>query len=122
MYNNEYWTEVKNTAECIAEQGFTEGDSTREEAEELINDWILHEYIDSHEWVIYNHNHLPILQHSDNENYMVANLGGAAEVLESDGISGLHCALAFWAFYGDIQDYLEEALDKQEAKQAAKAA
>ena len=115
MNNTEYWKEVNDTAECIIESATNDYDlDSYTDIEELINDVVLHETIDGHEYIIYTHNHLPILQHSPNDTYMVDNIGGLDESLKQ-GLDTLHCHLAFWAFYADVQEAVNDQLEKQEA-------
>ena len=119
--NTDYWVEVRSIAATIAEEAVEqakdkpdlEQDELKEAAEDIINDTLLHETIDGHEWIIYTAYHLPILQWTDNADYMVDNLGGADDVLKSSGVDGLHLAMAFWALYADVQDYIDDALDSE---------
>ena len=115
----DYWAQVEETAGSaietakahVAANAFGMNTEERAEAvEEAINDSILHETIDGHEWIIYYSYNLDILQHSANEDYMIDNLGGASEVLESSGLQGLHQALAYWALYADVQEAIQEQL------------
>ena len=123
MNNQEYWNEVNEIAEAIAEQAMLESDTgkqasiiVREDAEELINDSLLHEAIDSHQLVIYYSYNLDVIKHSDNAGYMQDNFGAEciAASLESGGIDGLHTAMAFWALYADVQDLISDKLDQYE--------
>lgn len=77
-----------------------------------------HEAIDSHEYIIYTAYHLPILQYSDNANYMVEELGNeiAGEVFHDKGLDGLHQALAYWAMLADTQEAIHELQDDIEEK------
>ena len=120
--NTEYWAQVNETAgsvietakeqvtitgcETLAEAGF------KEAVGEAINDGILHETIDGHQWIIYYSYNLDILQHSGNYEYMVNELGEdtAGQVLKEKGLLGLHQALAFWALYADVQEAIQEQL------------
>lgn len=111
--HSEYFKEVKSTASDLVFEALKECSNDSEQAMELINDGLLQEWVAGHEWVIYNAYHLAILQHSSNDEYMIDNLGedSAASTLKEGGLSGLHCALAFWAMYADIQDILSETMD-----------
>lgn len=110
---NIYYNQIQTLAKDIVLEALDQCDNYSEQALELINDSLLHEWIDGHEWIIYNAYHLPILQHSSNAEYMVDNLGEeeAASTLKERGLSGLHCALVFWAMYADIQDILSDTLE-----------
>ena len=111
--NTEYWREVEDTVTNIVDEALDQTD-TLEEAEELINDSLLHETIDSHEWVIYYSYNLDVLQHSDNADYMTDNIGGESEILKEKGIDGLHTALAYWALYADVQDRITAELEQHQ--------
>lgn len=110
---NIYYSEVQSITKELVLEALNQCDNDSEQALELINDSLLHEWIDGHEWIIYYRFHLPILQHSDNSDYMLDNLGAdyAASELKEKGLSGLHCALAYWAMYADIMDILNETMD-----------
>ena len=115
--SSQYWNEIQSLAVSIAEDAMAYCDNNREEAEELINDSLLHEMIDGHHWVIYNAYNLDVYQYSANSEYYIDNFGGddAAFVLKEKGLDGLHQALAFWALYADVQDKIGEALDGVES-------
>ena len=109
-----YWTEVNATANYVIELAietlqYDNEEVTTDNIQERINDCILHEQIDSHQYAIYNAYHLPILQYSDNAEYMVDNFGGdSVEHAMKQGVSSLFAAMAFWAFYADVSDLLTE--------------
>ena len=114
--SSQYWNEVEALANQIAQDAMEQTDNDRNEAEELINDSLLFETIDGHQWVIYNAYHLDVLQYSDNSDHYVAEFGteDAALVLKERGLDGLHQALAFWALYADVQEKISDALDEIE--------
>lgn len=116
----QYYQECENTASLIVSLAIESLQYDKEEINEesvndIIHDHILHEQIDSHEYVIYNAYHLPILQISSNDNYMIDNMGADCleHELKNNGLSGLHCALAFWAFYADVCEYLNDEINEQ---------
>ena len=120
LTSSDYYTECENTASLIVEQAietlqFDNEEVTEDAINDKIYDSILHENIDSHEYVIYNCYHLPILQISSNDEYMIENLGSdcLAHELENNGLSGLHMALTYWAFYADVSEYLEGEIAEQ---------
>ena len=115
--SSQYWNEVQSLAVSIAEDAMEQCNNRREEAEELINDSLLFETIDGHQWVIYYAYMLDVYQYSDNSDYYIDNFGGddAAYVLKEKGLDGLHQALAFWSLYADVQEKIEEALDGVES-------
>lgn len=114
--SSQYWNEVQSLAVSIAEDAMSACDNNRDNAEELINDSLLHETIDGHEWIIYNAYNMDVYQYSGNSDYYIDNFGSddAAYVLKEKGLAGLHQALAFWSLYADVQEKISEALDELE--------
>ena len=112
----QYWNEVNSLAQIIAEEAMQQSDNDRSDAEELINDSLLHETVGKHQWIIYNCYNLDVYQHSDNSSYMMDNFGDeeAGTILKDKGLDGLHCALAYWALYADVQENISDALDDVE--------
>ena len=113
----EYWTEIESIADDIIEEAMESADNDREQAEEEINDYRLHEWIDGHQWVIYYAYNIDVIRHSDNEDYMSDNFGGEemATVVKERGFNGLTTAMAFWCMYADVQDRLDAAFEAFEA-------
>lgn len=113
---SDYWREVESIAECIASESMADNDNDRSAAEDEINDSRLHETIDGHQWVIYYGYSLDVIKYSDNADYYVDHFGAEALVasIEQGGIDTLHCHMAFWALYADVQDRLTDALDQCE--------
>lgn len=114
--SSQYWTEVEALANMIAVNAMQSCDNDRSDAEDLINDSLLHETIDGHEWIIYCAYNLDVIQHSDNEDYYIDEFGieNAGEELKNRGLSGLHAAIAFWCLYADVQGMVSDELDKLE--------
>lgn len=90
-----------------------EQDEIKEAAQELINDSLLHETIDGHEWIIYTAYNLDIIQHSQNDEYYkdIYSNEDAGKFLADKGIDSLHSMIAFWVMYADVRDELDNALD-----------
>lgn len=116
--SSDYWKEINASAVALAQEAMQQNEFDREAASEAIFDNLLHEYVDGHEWIIYNAYNLDVIQYSDNADYYVDNFGteSAGEELKNNGLSGLHTAVAFWAMYGDIADKIAGALDDVEAE------
>jgi len=114
---NEYWAEVGNIATELAAEAMESTENDREAAEDEINDYRLHEWIDGHQWVIYYAYNDGVLEHSDNEDYYEDNFGAEdmAETIKSRGLSGLKTVMAYFAMYADVQDKISSALDELEA-------
>ena len=118
---NEYWAEVQSISDNLASEAMADNDNDREAAEEDINDMRLHETIDGHQWVIYYSYNLDVIKHSDNDDYYNDNFGAEslAVSLNEGGLDTLHCHIAFWALYADVQDKLSDSLDAYEEDEAA---
>lgn len=114
--SSQYWIEVQSIANSIATEAMQSCGNDRDNAEELINDSLLHETIDGHEWIICNDYNLDVIQHSDNEDYYIDEFGSddAGVTLKNGGLSGLHTAVAFWAMYADVQNLISDELDTLE--------
>lgn len=114
--SSQYWIEVEALANQIAQDAMSQCDNDRSDAEDLINDSLLHETIDGHQWIIYNAYHLDIYQYSRNSEYYIENFGAddTALILRESGLAGLHLALAFYALYADVQEKITDALDEIE--------
>jgi len=112
----EYNQEILSIAENLVSEAMDQSNNDREEAEELINDSLLHETIDGHQWVIYNGYNVSVMKYSDNEDYYIDKFGteDAGATLQERGLSGLHNAIAFWCMYADTQDHIDDAFDKFE--------
>lgn len=121
--NTVYWAEVASLATSIVQDAADRTDCNtvdtfdRDTVQDQIFDTVLHETIDGHQWVIYYAYNLDVLQHSDNEDYMIDQFGNdeAGCVLKDRGLSGLHSVLAYWALYADVTDRISEALDDYES-------
>lgn len=112
---NDYTKEILEIAESMVETAFDEYDEveTVEDAEELINDTLLHEAIDGHQWVIYYAYNDDVLKHSDNDEayqdvYCNEDLGA---LVAEKGIDGVKPMMAYFAMYQDVQDHLSDALE-----------
>ena len=109
---SQYWKEVEATAARVIARAQDESEDGGD-LMEVINDTILHEEIDSHEWIIYNAYNLDVIQYSENVDYHIDNFGveAAGEELKARGLTGLHTAIAFWAMYADVYSEVIDRLD-----------
>lgn len=103
MEKTEYYNEIAELAEEVIEEAKRQAEK-EEEIEEAARE-LLFEFVEGHRYAIYHKYHLPILEISENAEYLIDNnIGGAEEALKKGGLSGLHAALAFWAVYADAED------------------
>ncbi len=115
LTQTEYWTEVESIASTLADEALDQADDDKDAALEYIFDSALHETIDGHQWIIYTYYNLQVINFSDNDDYYDQNFGAESlkASLEEGGIDTLHCHIAFWALYADVQDKIDEALDNE---------
>jgi len=112
----EYNQEIIGIAKDLVVEAMEQSNNDREEAEKLINDSLLHETIDGHQWIIYYDYNLDVIKYSDNDDYMEQNFGNeyAGDMLATGRFNGLYVAIAFWCMYADVQEQLETAFDRFE--------
>lgn len=113
MNSQEYYSEVNAIAEALVSEAMAEHDNDVEQAMDNITDSRLHETIDGHQWIIYYSYNLSIIEHSNNDDYMIDNIGldSAGQALQSGGLNGLHQAIAYWALYADVYELLQNKMD-----------
>jgi molecular chaperone GrpE (heat shock protein) len=111
MENTEYYNEITGLAAEVIEEAKRQAENA-EEIEEIARELLI-EFVQSHKYAIYYKYHLPILEISENAEYMIEHMGGEEEALRKGGLSGLHAALAFWAVYADAQDEISQYFNRQ---------
>ena len=122
LSSQDYWKEVQDLArnmlsetwEWIEDKADYDRDELIEETLERVNDTVLHETVDGHQWVIYYSYNLDVIKHSNNEDYYNDNFGAEslAHSLSEGGLDTLHCHIAFWCLYADIQDMIGTVQDE----------
>ena len=115
MRARKYVKEVESVARSLIEEALAQYGNA-EDAREAIQDDILRETIDGHEFVIYTEYHLDVLEHSGNEEALILNFGEeyAVELLRKGGLGGIRQAQVFWAMYYDTLEYIEDILEEYE--------
>ena len=83
---------IENIGDCISDNGLD------------------HEALDADAIIICYYGHSIILQHTDNENYGAEIIGW--ESMQADSWQGIKQNVAYWAFMGDVQDVLSEAITR----------
>tara|TARA_R100001163_G_C5035842_1_gene175043 strand:- start:370 stop:732 length:363 start_codon:yes stop_codon:yes gene_type:complete len=113
---NEYWKECRDLAqELLNEIRQEQPELDQDELLDEVNDR-LHQQVDGHKWVIYYAYNLDVINHSDNEDYMIDNNGEdyACEVLKNSGLNGLHSNIAYWAMYADVSEHIYDLIEQLE--------
>ena len=108
MEITEYYIEIAKLAEEVIEEAKQQA-TNAEEIEEIARE-LLFEFVEAHKYVIYSRYHKPILEISENADFMIDYIGGEEEALKKGGLTGLHAALAFWAIYADAEEKVSESL------------
>ena len=90
----DYWQQVASVADDVAEE-------MREAAYDDVSD-LLWQRVDSHQWIIYYHHNLAVMEHTDNGAALMDEMG-------ADGLTGADswhevCTrFAFYAFLSDVE-------------------
>ena len=105
---SEYNKEIKDLAFNLVEENQEIEDSEFNVFEHIRDNGLDHQTVDGHQWIIYYKYSLDIIEHSDNDDYMVDNLGSESleHALKNGGLSGLHQAIAFYAMLADVNEEL----------------
>ena len=117
MNNQEYWTEVRNCTIDLVNQviiDLVEHEGlplTADLIEEHINDnGLINELVDGHQFIIYTHEALQVMEHTDNSSYLTDNIGDIERGLDWNTIV---TRFAYWAMYGDIMDALSDIIESE---------
>jgi hypothetical protein len=113
MNNSEYNAEIKSIAAELVREAMEQKDNDQEEALELINDTLLHETIDGHQWVIYYSYNLNVIQNTWNgdEYTSVYDDESLGELVREKGVDSMNTMIAFFAMYADVQSYIDDAFE-----------
>ena len=116
LTSSEYCTEVRSIADSIAQDALEQSEGDRSDADDLINDSLLHEAVDGHELVIYHAGNDTVLRHSSNDEayrdcYSDADLG---KLVAEKGLDANKTVMAFFALEADVREVLEDAMGEAE--------
>jgi len=85
----DYWKEVREQALCAVKDRVS-----------------LYEIVENHLWLTYNCYYYDVLRFTDNEDKIIELGISLDEVVKKESWHGVLRAVAWWSFYGDIEDYL----------------
>lgn len=113
----EYHQEIKDLASALYQDALAENDNDLELAEDAIYDYMLHDTIDGHQWVIYTYSNELIARFSDNaeayrECYSNEDIG---RIVTDQGLEGMKPIIAYWAMQYDVSEALYELESFKEA-------
>lgn len=117
---HQYWTEIENIAKEIVNETMMANDNDREAAEDQCHDYVLHEWIDGHQWVIYYAYNDDVLRHTDSEDaykdcYSNEDTG---RLIAERGLDSFKTTMAYFAMYQDVSEKLADAFDSFEAEES----
>ena len=103
----EYFEEVKSIAENLVKEAMEQ-----ENALGVINNYLLHEAIDRHRWIVDYAYNLGVYQHSNNQDYFVDSWGkeDLACTLKEHRTSYFNQVVAYWCLYADVMDKIHSIL------------
>ena len=119
MNKSEYNEEIRDLATSMVDEAMANNDNDSNAALEAIQEDVLHETIDGHQWVIYYAYNDDVLKYSDNDEayqdcYDNESLGA---LVAEKGIDGVKPMMAYFAMYQDVSELLEQAFDDFENNQ-----
>ena len=119
MTQSSYNEEIRDLATNMVEEAMSNNDNDSDAALEAIQEDVLHETIDGHQWVIYYAYNDDVLKYSDNceayqDCYDNESLGA---LVAEKGIDGVKPMMAYFAMYQDVSELLEQAFDDFENNQ-----
>ena len=100
----DYWQQVASVADDVAEE-------MREAAYDDVSD-LLWQRVDSHQWIVYYHHNLGIMEHTDNGSALMDEVG-ADGLTGVDSWPGVCMRFAFWAFRADVEASYWERFTEQ---------
>jgi len=103
-----YWEEVESIAKSVTEEA-------REEGTEICE--VVHEAVDSHQWVIYTYANAQVMQWTDNADALTETYGG--DLLDGKQTWGEVCAVfAYCALEADVMNHSEFGAEPEEENES----
>jgi len=108
LTRSQYTQEIKSLATDLVFEAYADWE-TRDEVEERINDYMIHDTVDSHQWVIYYSYNNDVIQHSDNADaYLdVYDNESLGQIVTEQGVDQLGTIRAYFAMYQDLSEACE---------------
>lgn len=105
---SQYRQEIKDLASDLYDEALAQNDNDHDQAEDAIFDYMLHELVDGHEWVIYTYSNDLVARFSDNsEAYMECfDSESIGQIVTDNGLDGMKPYIAYFAMEYDISDAL----------------
>ena len=108
--STEYYREISDLADDLYSEALEQNDNDHDLAVEAIHDSLLHEVVDSHQWVIYTYSNELVEQFSANAEAFkdVYNNESIGALVADQGLEALKPIIAYFAMHQDISDHLNE--------------
>ena len=108
--STEYYREISDLADDLYSELLEQNDNDHDLAVEAIHDSLLHEVVDSHQWIIYTYSNELVEQFSDNAEAFkdVYDNESIGAIVADRGLEALKPIIAYFAMYQDISDRLNE--------------
>jgi len=105
---HEYWEQVHAVADEIAEALREKADAGHAMGVDVSD--LIHERIDSHTWMTYQHYQGAVMDHTDHPTYLTDEIGPDA-LKDVTGWYDIRQAFAFWAFRADVEEVYWDRFD-----------
>jgi len=108
--SSEYHKEINDLAADLYSELLEQNDNDHDLAVEAIHDHLLHELVDSHQWVIYTYSNELVERFSDNAEafkdcYDNESIGA---LVADNGLDAIKPIIAYFAMYQDISEAISE--------------
>ena len=108
--SSEYHREISDLAESLYSEALEQNDNDHDAAVDAIQDHLLHETVDGHQWIIYTYCNELIEQFSANAEAFkdIYDNESIGALVAERGLDGLKPIIAYFAMYQDMSDHLNE--------------
>ena len=116
--SSEYYSEVGNLASDLYDEALAQNGNHSGSAMDAIQDGMLHELVDGHQWVIYTYSNELVARFSSNSEAYLDYYDNEtiAQIVSDKGLDAVKPIIAYFAMYQDVS----EALDELEAVQTGR--
>tara|TARA_R110002167_G_scaffold141448_2_gene329721 strand:+ start:44 stop:403 length:360 start_codon:yes stop_codon:yes gene_type:complete len=108
--STEYHNEISDLAANLYTEALEQNDNDHESAIDAIHDHLLHELVDSHQWVIYTYSNELVERFSDNAEAFkdIYDNESIGALVADRGLDAVKPIIAYFAMYQDISDRLND--------------
>ena len=108
--SSEYHKEIGDLAANLYTEALEQNDNDHDLAAEAIHDHLLHELVDSHQWVIYTYSNELVERFSDNAEAFkdVYDNESIGAIVADKGLDALKPIIAYFAMYQDLSEAISE--------------